>query len=78
MPAAVEIERDAAAEARGSNDGDCFDPIEVNVRRLRTLWRRRHQTLEECVLSAQCLEGARGTDLALDEPAQPQAHELGA
>ena len=35
-------------------------------------------TLEECVLSAQCLEGARGTDLALDEPAQSQAHELGA
>src|SRR6266480_2359003 len=34
--------------------------------------------LEECVLSAQCLEGGRGTDLALDEPAQPQAHELGA
>src|SRR5262249_25650463 len=34
--------------------------------------------LEECVLSAQCLEGARGTDLALDEPAQSQAHELGA
>jgi hypothetical protein len=78
MPAAVEIERDAAAEARGSNDGDCFDPVEVNVRRLRTLWRRRHQTLEECVLSAQCLEGGRGTDVALDEPAQPQTHELGA
>ncbi len=78
MPAAVEIEHEAAAEGRRSNDRDCFDPVEVNVCRLRTLWRRRHQTREECVLSAQCLEGGRGTDLALDEAAQPQAHELGA
>src|ERR1700757_712117 len=35
MPAAVEIEHEAAAEARESNDGDCFDPVEVNVCRLR-------------------------------------------
>jgi hypothetical protein len=78
MPAAVEIEHDAAAEGRGSNDGECFDPVEVNVCRLRAPWRRRHQTLEECVLSAQCFEGGRGTNLTLDEPAQPQAHDLGA
>ena len=78
MPTAVEIEHEAAAVGRGSNDGDCFDPVEVNVCRVRTLWRRRHQTLKECVLSAQCLEGGRGTNLALDEPAQPHAHELGA
>jgi hypothetical protein len=42
MPAAVEIEREAAVEGRESNDGDCFDPVEINVCRLRTLWRRRH------------------------------------
>ena len=42
MPAAVEIEHEAAAEGRGSNDGDRFHPVEVNLCRLRTLWRRRH------------------------------------
>src|SRR5262245_12259612 len=56
MPAAVEIEHEAAAVGRGSNDGDCFDPVDVNVCRLRILRR----------------------DLALDEPAQSQAHALGA
>jgi hypothetical protein len=40
MPAAVEIEHEAAAVGRGSNDNDCFDPVEVNVCRLYTLWRR--------------------------------------
>jgi hypothetical protein len=33
---------EAAAEGRKSNDGDCFDPVEVNVGRLCTLWQRRH------------------------------------
>src|SRR5262249_46025346 len=75
MPAAVEIEHEAADEGRGSNDGDCFHPVEVNICCLCTLWRRRHETREECVLSTQCLEGGRRTDLALDEAAKPQAHE---
>jgi hypothetical protein len=34
VPATVEIAHEAAAVGRGSNDGDCFDPIELNVCRL--------------------------------------------